>query len=235
MKKSLLLVMLAALAFASCKKPTANFSASKTDLLVGEVVTFTNTSEDATHYIWDFGDGSTHSTAKGPTHVYWVPGSYTVTLTTYSKSFKDYEEATTIITVAYDDDDQFQEDQKETVESIVGMWDYDKYEYVRTINGTKDPTASFILSFSKSTFEFLEEGINIYSDEDGNELLMSWSVIDEDRVSFQAPHGVSLFCASTIYTIAVLGTTSFVLTQVCIYEDIVDDTIEETRIYSMSM
>ena len=30
---------------------------------------------------WDFGDGSTHSTAASPTHVYATPGDYTATLT----------------------------------------------------------------------------------------------------------------------------------------------------------
>lgn len=42
-------------------------------------VTFTNTSTNATSYLWDFGDGST-SMNPDPTHVYEMPGTYTVTL-----------------------------------------------------------------------------------------------------------------------------------------------------------
>ncbi|NGF76349.1 PKD domain-containing protein [Fluviicola sp. SGL-29] len=40
---------------------------------------FENTSQHATDYLWDFGDGST-STEQNPTHIYTAVGSYTVTL-----------------------------------------------------------------------------------------------------------------------------------------------------------
>ena len=42
-------------------------------------VHFTNTSKDAQHYKWDFGDGKT-STEKSPTHKYSKKGVYQVTL-----------------------------------------------------------------------------------------------------------------------------------------------------------
>ncbi|OQP58250.1 hypothetical protein A3860_07985 [Niastella vici] len=41
--------------------------------------TFANASQNATGYLWDFGDGSTAS-AVNPTHQYQAPGNYTVTL-----------------------------------------------------------------------------------------------------------------------------------------------------------
>lgn len=41
---------------------------------------FTNTSEDAVSYLWDFGDGFT-STSENPSHIYTVAGNYNVTLT----------------------------------------------------------------------------------------------------------------------------------------------------------
>lgn len=44
------------------------------------VVTFTNTSTNATSYAWDFGDGNT-STEANPTHTYATGGQYEVTLT----------------------------------------------------------------------------------------------------------------------------------------------------------
>jgi PKD repeat protein len=44
-------------------------------------VTFTNTSTDATTYLWNFGDGSATSTVESPTHTYAVTGTYDVSLT----------------------------------------------------------------------------------------------------------------------------------------------------------
>lgn len=46
----------------------------------GTVVTFSNTSVDATAYTWDFGDFSS-SSAAAPTHAFAASGPYTVTLT----------------------------------------------------------------------------------------------------------------------------------------------------------
>lgn len=44
-----------------------------------EAVEFTNTSQNATNYYWDFGDGNT-SEEQNPTHFYSAGGEYTVTL-----------------------------------------------------------------------------------------------------------------------------------------------------------
>jgi len=56
--------------------PTVSFT-STTNF---DVVTFTNTSTNATSYEWDFGDGTT-STEASPTHTYQDGGEYEVTLT----------------------------------------------------------------------------------------------------------------------------------------------------------
>jgi len=45
----------------------------------GLEVSFTNLSEEADSYVWDFGDGNT-ATEANPTHVYVSPGDYLVTL-----------------------------------------------------------------------------------------------------------------------------------------------------------
>ncbi|MDD4489480.1 MAG: PKD domain-containing protein [Paludibacter sp.] len=71
-------VAIAFIAFA-CEKaviPTASFTYEAEDL----TVTFTNTSKDATSYVWDFGDETT-STEANPVHTYAEAGDYTVTLT----------------------------------------------------------------------------------------------------------------------------------------------------------
>lgn len=60
-------------------EPTAGFTTQVTDLMVE----FTNTSTEATSYIWDFGDGDASAEAN-PTHTYDAAGTYTVKLTATS-------------------------------------------------------------------------------------------------------------------------------------------------------
>ncbi len=55
----------------------------------GNVVNFTNLSEHATAYEWDFGDGNT-STEENPTHTYVDDGDYFVTLTVFSVCGTDF-------------------------------------------------------------------------------------------------------------------------------------------------
>lgn len=50
-------------------QPMASFQASATVVKVGETVVFTNTSQNAASYLWEFGDGVT-STLPSPSHVY---------------------------------------------------------------------------------------------------------------------------------------------------------------------
>jgi len=63
--------------------PTARFTFSPSDPLVGETVTFTDASTDDGTIVsqdWDFGDGST-GTGASPTHTYDAAGDYSVVLT----------------------------------------------------------------------------------------------------------------------------------------------------------
>jgi len=88
-----------AVLFTSCEKePKASFTASKTEVDIEEVVTFTNTTVDAEAYKWNFGDGNT-STLVSPTHKYTTAGTYTVTLTAESKNGKKTDVATATIKV----------------------------------------------------------------------------------------------------------------------------------------
>lgn len=57
--------------------PTANF----TTTVSGKTVNFSNTSTNAVGYSWNYGDGSTASTAPAAPYTYTAPGTYTVTLT----------------------------------------------------------------------------------------------------------------------------------------------------------
>ena len=61
---------------------SADFTASQLLGIVPLVVTFTDRSTgNPVSWDWNFGDGSQHSSAQNPTHIYIVPGTYTVTLT----------------------------------------------------------------------------------------------------------------------------------------------------------
>ncbi|MDR2835560.1 MAG: C25 family cysteine peptidase [Bacteroidales bacterium] len=59
--------------------PIADFIAVPTTIIEGENVTFTNNSQYAVNYFWDFGDGET-STENNPIHTYVNIGTFTVSL-----------------------------------------------------------------------------------------------------------------------------------------------------------
>jgi PKD repeat protein len=63
----------------SASSPSTNFTASNVNGCAPLPVTFTNTTQGAVSYFWDFGDGNT-STQQNPSHTYATPGMYTVML-----------------------------------------------------------------------------------------------------------------------------------------------------------
>ncbi len=79
MKKLIFLSVCILLVTVSCtKKPVADFSYPSLTK-VGEYIPFSNLSENADQFLWDFDDGST-STLRDPSHTFAIPGSYTVSL-----------------------------------------------------------------------------------------------------------------------------------------------------------
>jgi len=77
----LIVALIAAVNFSSCKKDSSEpepfvFYSVSVD---GATVTFTNKSEGAASYEWDFGDGTT-STEESPVHTYPGKGKYVPTL-----------------------------------------------------------------------------------------------------------------------------------------------------------
>jgi PKD repeat protein len=79
--------------------PVAGFTVTPTSGRKPLTVSFTGTSSGAiTSRSWNFGDGST-STASNPSHTYWRPGTYTVTLTVNGPGGSDAEAKADYITV----------------------------------------------------------------------------------------------------------------------------------------
>jgi len=77
----------------------AQFAADTTHGEAPLTVTFTNLSENATAYVWDFGDGDTSSIAN-PIHIYIGEGSYTVSLVASNENGSDIETKTSYINVS---------------------------------------------------------------------------------------------------------------------------------------
>jgi len=85
MKKLLLITGIFSLFFSGCTiYPDADFAVNHTRVQPREIVRFTNYSDDAIRYEWDFGDGYM-SSAINPEHSYYDEGIYTVTLTAESR------------------------------------------------------------------------------------------------------------------------------------------------------
>jgi hypothetical protein len=94
MKRNILLIGLTVLLVASCEYDPyyttfADFSVEFTSVTPGESVSFFNYSHEATHFEWDFGDG-TYSTKANPVHYYSSEGVYNVRLAAYRGSTVDY-------------------------------------------------------------------------------------------------------------------------------------------------
>ncbi|MBK9320684.1 MAG: PKD domain-containing protein, partial [Bacteroidetes bacterium] len=63
--------------------------ADKTSVKCDESVVFTNTSQLATSYLWDFGDQTTSTLQSPPPHQYPYAGTYIVKLVAYDGIFSD--------------------------------------------------------------------------------------------------------------------------------------------------
>ncbi len=81
-------------------KPVAGFTFT-IDAATGGIVTFTNTSQNADTYAWDFGD-NTFSTLENPQKTYLANGNYTVTLTATNQGGADEATETVNITLVVD-------------------------------------------------------------------------------------------------------------------------------------
>jgi len=85
-KRIFYLIMILPVILLSCESnPVAKFAVDTTAPVVGQDVYFTNESDNATRFEWDFGDGYI-SSEPDPVHYYTASGSYEAELTAFSKS-----------------------------------------------------------------------------------------------------------------------------------------------------
>ena len=98
----LILAIAFTVAFNSCEEeetatqPTAGFTYSPATIVVGDIVAFTNITQDGDTYLWDFGDGET-STEKNITHTYTAAATYVVKLTATNDAGSHATEQTIIV------------------------------------------------------------------------------------------------------------------------------------------
>jgi len=86
MKRLIYLSLFISLVLYSCESlPEAHFFTDTIEPAVGQEVFFTNDSQNAREFEWDFGDGFI-SNEENPSHIYTGTGSFEVSLTAISKS-----------------------------------------------------------------------------------------------------------------------------------------------------
>ena len=209
-----LLVPAGALLLASCsKKPSADFTASANTVSQGEVVTFSDASENAVFYHWDFGDGSPAAEHRNPTHVYADDGTYTVTLEVSDRRYKEvstYSED--IIVEPGSADDPFAAGESERIavrEQLAGFWNIDRFSYDVYYNGIHDPQQSVDAQYTNSNYDFFDEEQAIHQYETGQIQIENWDVISAERVMLQWQ----------IWNVDLLGENDFVISWEQVWED----------------
>ncbi len=76
--------------------PLACFELSAVEVLENQIIEFTNCSENATAYYWEFGDGET-SIDYHTSHIYKQPGSFEVSLSVFRGEYSDQLIKTVIV------------------------------------------------------------------------------------------------------------------------------------------
>jgi len=98
MRKKVLSISLTViiLLISACKAPMSDFTWSPKEPVAGEEVKFTNMSQNARSYSWNFGDMSIGSDAN-PTHVYKRSGNFIVDLRAHNGLRSDEKTVTIVV------------------------------------------------------------------------------------------------------------------------------------------
>jgi gliding motility-associated-like protein len=70
-------------------RPIAGFTFPDTNLVVNKTIHFTDSSFFSSSWMWDFGDNTDTSGLRNPSHIYFNPGTYTVTQTVFNGTCPD--------------------------------------------------------------------------------------------------------------------------------------------------
>lgn len=253
MKKLLFMSVAGALVLSSCnKEPEVSFDSSKTTVIVGEEITFTNNSEAKKVYniAWNFGDGGS-SNAFDAKHKYSRPGTYTVTLSgTSKKGNKTSSDSKKITVTAAPRNDvdmsDMPDDVRATWEALKGTWSLSagKREFSSTCSSSTSNTRNVSGDGLKYTFTFNNDGTGHAIDHNGNVYNMEFRLITakmaELYLSNIAATEVSSSSSVTIsftgvYNIEVSGSTATLTRkEVDDTSDFLGNACKDTRNYSMT-
>ncbi len=188
--KRLVIGSLLLAALYSCKKPEACFTASSTNVKVGEPITFSDCSKNGANYLWDFGNGETSTEAR-PVFAFETFGTYTVSLTVSNKKEKRSHSTTSgvtvdIPTVAELSGTWFRYKEETETGSIVNISPEEKWEFLDNDTLLIDNTDYPYVLDSDGTFQITNWRLSTYEIVKlfGNDL-----VIRENEVSlFGGPY-----------------------------------------------
>ena len=96
MKKVIFSLIIVVLFATSCKKPVSDFTWFPNEPKAGEEVKFTNLSQNAKSYSWNFGDMSVGSKTN-PTHIYKRAGNYIIDLWAHNGLRSDEKTVTIVV------------------------------------------------------------------------------------------------------------------------------------------
>lgn len=162
---------LTALLFLSCSTddevdsvdPVAQFTYTVEELTAN----FVNNSENATSFVWDFGDGST-STEAHPSHTYEEGGSYTVVLTATDGSGAEAEVSREV---------------RVTAPAPVAYFTYDVFDLTGTFTNTSQNATSYLWNFGDGNTSTEEHPTHTYRYEGNYKVVLT--ATGEDGVETQ--------------------------------------------------
>lgn len=96
---TVLLLVFSMILISCSKEVISNFQISGTVFKKAEPISFINTSQNADHYFWDFGDNET-SIGESPKHSYFESGLYEITLTAYSKGERNSDDNSQLVEIS---------------------------------------------------------------------------------------------------------------------------------------
>ncbi len=177
---SLIVAVLALFVFSSCSEdPTAEFTPSKDEVQVGEVITFEEESSGADKYYWDFGDGTQQQLDRGinPTHKYDEPGTYTVTLLVENEKGDATSTTSAEIVVAGGS----QENQSQIMDK---SWRVESVQLTFYISSSVDTQET--LNVNNLRVDFINDNEYIRFRNGSNETKGNWELLTKDRVYWDA-------------------------------------------------